>query len=342
MRAVTFLTSLFLLVFSLMMIAHFLFLDPYEIASQARDGYQGLINSVSTLFRFADHWNCIAITFFLAISVIALCLNNALLQWYCARVFYPPCPSFWKGGLRWLARSILSFGMFSLEVIAFCYAVNVMHSFPLVKRPSDIRDGKYIVLLLGTSKHLKGSAEVNRYYLERIHTCHLLYKNGVIGELVISGDRNSTGYDETADMRSDLIKLGVCNIPITLDPFGYRTFDSIRRIKEKVQASGQRKILIVSQYFHLQRALYLAGAEKIDALGVVAQGSMTPQMIEREFFAKTKVLLDLYVFNTQTQGVQTAERRLVDLSSSVDLLLLGFVLATVAMAGRMFRFLIRY
>jgi SanA protein len=152
-------------------------------------------------------------------------------------------------------------------------------------------------LLLGTSKFLSGGY-VNNYYKYRIDAAVRLYKAGKIRHIIISGDNSRKDYNEPALMRSDLIALGIDSSNIYLDYAGFRTFDSMVRLKE---IFGQDSATIISQPFHNERAIYIASKEGISAIGfnaqdVAMQAGFKVQL--REKFARTKVFLD-YLFGNE-------------------------------------------
>lgn len=150
----------------------------------------------------------------------------------------------------------------------------------------------HVGLLLGTGKFLSGGQE-NPYYQYRIDAAAGLLKSGKIKYLVISGDNSHKDYDEPSDMLADLLAVGIDSSQIYLDYAGFRTFDSIIRLKK---IFGQSKVTIISQQFHNQRAIYIAQREGIDAIGYNARDveknfGFRVQM--REKLARVKVFLDL-------------------------------------------------
>ncbi|CUV65273.1 Protein sanA [Sulfurovum sp. enrichment culture clone C5] len=154
---------------------------------------------------------------------------------------------------------------------------------------------KQTALLLGTTKYTS-KHEVNPFYKYRIKTVVELYKKGKVKNILISGDSTSDRYyRETATMKKDLIANGVNPSDIKTDKKGIRTFDSIERAKD---IYGVNDYIIVSQKFHLQRAIFLATARGDKAIGFVApedEGSKASKnMIVREFFARPIALLDLF------------------------------------------------
>ncbi|MGB1040835.1 MAG: SanA/YdcF family protein [Flavobacteriales bacterium] len=152
-----------------------------------------------------------------------------------------------------------------------------------------------VALVLGTSKYSRRG--INPYFKHRMDATLKLYKKGKIKHIVVSGDNHKHGYNEPQQMMDYLINLGVPKNKITLDYAGFRTFDSVIRIKE---IFGQNKVTIISQKFHNERAVFLARKNDIDA---VAYNAKTPwyskRMRFREYLAKCKAILDVYVLKTK-------------------------------------------
>jgi len=150
-----------------------------------------------------------------------------------------------------------------------------------------------VALLLGTSKVLK-HRQVNEYFYRRINATVNLYKCGKVKYIIVSGDNSVEAYNEPADMRKDLIKAGIPDSAIYLDYAGFRTFDSVVRAKE---VFGQDSVIMVSQEFHNQRAVFIAQKFGMVAYGYNAEDVSTSTGLKtrfREFFARLKVFIDIY------------------------------------------------
>lgn len=160
----------------------------------------------------------------------------------------------------------------------------------LYSNTSDIPYHK-VGLLLGTSKYLQ-SGYVNLFYQYRIDAAAALIKAGKIKYLIVSGDNGRKEYNEPEMMRADLISAGIDSNCIYLDYAGFRTFDSVKRLKE---IFGQQSVTIISQRFHNERALYIASRLGIAAVAFNAQDLSQAAGLKtniREKFARVKVLLD--------------------------------------------------
>jgi SanA protein len=161
---------------------------------------------------------------------------------------------------------------------------------------SDLPDHR-IALVLGTSHKLLNGSD-NPYFHNRIGVAAELYKMGKITHFILSGDNRSKFYNEPQEMKKALIKLGVPATAITLDYAGLRTLDSVVRSKE---IFGQSKITIITQPFHCYRALFISDYYDIDAVAMVADDPINDNSFKvtiREYFARTKAVLDLYIFKT--------------------------------------------
>lgn len=152
-------------------------------------------------------------------------------------------------------------------------------------------------LLLGTSKFVSRN-KINQYYLNRINAAVELYLSGKIDYIVVSGDNALKSYNEPRTMRKDLIKMGVPPDHIYLDYAGFRTLDSVVRIKHIFK---QDSVTIISQDFHNERAIYIARHNGINAIAFNAHVPRQDFFVSniREFFARLKCILDVYLFNSK-------------------------------------------
>ncbi|MCG7503305.1 YdcF family protein [Tenacibaculum sp. Mcav3-52] len=147
-------------------------------------------------------------------------------------------------------------------------------------------------LLLGTVKYLS-DGRINLYYQFRLNAAVELYKAEKIDFILVSGDNGSEGYDEPTDFKNDLIESGIPESKIYLDYAGFRTLDSVVRVKE---VFGQTSVTIISQQFHNERALYLANHFDIEAIGYNARGVSGKKAMKvqlREYLARVKVFVDI-------------------------------------------------
>lgn len=152
-------------------------------------------------------------------------------------------------------------------------------------------------LILGTSPISTWNGRRNYYFEHRIKAGSELYKAGKVDWLVVSGGdyRNTeNGYDEPVAMRDSLIKQGVDSARIVLDYDGTRTLNSIAKMRDMY---CQDSIIIISQKYHNERALYQAKHLGIDDIGFNAKtpGRRTSWWRNRgrEVLARVKLFIDI-------------------------------------------------
>jgi SanA protein len=105
--------------------------------------------------------------------------------------------------------------------------------------------------------------------LDRIQTAAALYHAGKVEVLLMSGDNRFIDYNEPAVMRQEALALGIPSEAIVLDYAGRRTYDTCYRADYIFQVN---EVILVTQAFHLPRALYLCNHLGVDAVGVEADG----------------------------------------------------------------------
>lgn len=155
-----------------------------------------------------------------------------------------------------------------------------------------------VALVLGTTKWAP-SGRINLFYKYRIEAALQLYLAGKVERILVSGDNSRPDYDEPTQMRDDLIELGVPADHVVRDYAGFRTLDSVLRAKK---VFGLDSFVVVSQRFHCLRAVYLAQAADIDAVGYCARevGGATGIKIRlREVLARTQAVVDLNILDRQ-------------------------------------------
>ena len=106
-----------------------------------------------------------------------------------------------------------------------------------------------------------------------------LYQNNVSSKIIMSGDHGRKEYDEVNVMKDYAIEKGVPSEDIFMDHAGFSTYESLYRAKE---IFGAKKVVIVTQKYHLYRALYIANQLDIEAYGVGADPRQYVGAIYRE------------------------------------------------------------
>lgn len=156
---------------------------------------------------------------------------------------------------------------------------------------------KDFALVLGCSQFSQ-NGNLNPYFVYRMEAAADLYHSGKVEQILVSGDNHIVGYDEPTDMANYLVSLGVPRNKIILDYAGFRTIDSIIRAKKVFNC---QELIIVSQKFHNQRAVYAAREHGIDAVGYNAQDVQSKNNFThyREIVSKFVMILDIHVLHTK-------------------------------------------
>ena len=134
---------------------------------------------------------------------------------------------------------------------------------------------------------------------DRVETAADLYFSGKVEKILMSGDNRFLEYNEPESMRQYALSLGVPDEAIVLDYAGRRTYDTCYRAKA---IFGVENTLLVTQKFHLPRALFICNALGIKAVGVEAsnrrywRGSLFIWNF-REQLATVGAFLDVYISN---------------------------------------------
>ncbi len=148
-------------------------------------------------------------------------------------------------------------------------------------------------LVLGTSPRTRRGP--NPFFERRLDAAAALFHAGRVHCLLVSGDHGTRYYDEVDAMRRGLVRRGVPAARIAMDHAGFRTLDSLVRAR---RVFGIRDAIVVTDGFHLPRALYLAQQNGIDAVGLSSVGVSTqvaPWPATREIAARVLVMVDVLV-----------------------------------------------
>lgn len=152
-------------------------------------------------------------------------------------------------------------------------------------------------LVFGTSDRYKGRE--NRYFRYRIDAAVKVWNAGKVETLIVSGDNRSKYYNEPEKMKAALMEEGVPKGRIVCDYAGLRTFDSVVRAKK---IFGAETVLVISQEFQNERAIYLAKAHGMEAYGFNAEDVELKAGFKtklREVGARVKMWLDVNILDTK-------------------------------------------
>ena len=150
------------------------------------------------------------------------------------------------------------------------------------------------VIVLGAG--VRADNSVSDVLRDRLDTAIELYKNGVVPKLLMSGDHGKKEYDEVNAMKNYVLeKTNIPSDDIFMDHAGFSTYESIYWARDIFEVD---KAVIVTQKFHLPRALYIARLLGINAVGVEADMHRYKgyKYFEfREFLARVKEFINLII-----------------------------------------------
>jgi len=198
---------------------------------------------------------------------------------------------------KW-GRRLLGTGILCVLLILFCnFWITRKASGKVFDSIAELPVQK-TALVLGTIPELK-NGEPNLYFQYRMEKAYELYQSGKVRHFILSGDNHKEGYDEPEAMRQALRQMGIPDSCLHLDYAGFRTLDSVVRLKE---IFGQDSAIVISQEFHNKRAIFLGEAHGISLYGLNAKNvgknnGFKTQL--REYLARVKACLDIYILHTQ-------------------------------------------
>ena len=114
---------------------------------------------------------------------------------------------------------------------------------------------------------VRPDGQLSRMLQDRVDGATALYQAGKVDKILVSGDHGRLGYDETDTMRDALLAHGIPANAIFTDYAGFDTWSTMERAREIFDVTSA---VVVTQGFHMSRALYLAKSAGIDAQGLVA------------------------------------------------------------------------
>jgi SanA protein len=156
----------------------------------------------------------------------------------------------------------------------------------------DIRNAPYAIVL-GASVKEDGTA--SDALLDRLKTGVELYQAGKVSKILLTGDGGAFRSNETDTMKRVTLEAGVTSTDVLVDGEGFRTYESCKRA---AQEFGIKQAIVVTQRFHLGRALYLCRRLGIDVQGVSADKQSYVRIVYftiREMGASAKAWWDVNI-----------------------------------------------
>lgn len=174
--------------------------------------------------------------------------------------------------------------------------------------------GNYpVAIVLGARSY--GTTQVSDVYADRLQTAVNLYKKDKVSKILVSGDHGQINYDEVNAGKNYLLEAGVEAADIFLDHAGFDTYSSIYRAKNIFNINTA---LVVTQKYHLSRALYLGSELDLNLLGCASdlrEYQNIKKMKQREILARVKAWINIsfgtlpkylgYTYDISGNGEQT-------------------------------------
>ena len=189
---------------------------------------------------------------------------------------------------------VLGLGAFAVPLVAVLGLGAAVHLLTRARIVSlDSVPHAPVALVLGAEVYADGTPSA--FLRARLDLAAELYRRGLVEKLLLSGDGRSRFYDETGGMRSYLLAQGIEADALLVDPAGLDTFDSCERARD---VYGVHRMVVVSQRYHLPRALAICRALGVEAWGVGDETARTSSRtwgygVRRELAANLKLVWDL-------------------------------------------------
>ncbi len=184
-------------------------------------------------------------------------------------------------------RIILFFGLCLLLLLSIPFYVKLKARNKIFANIENINDKDFAIVLGAATSN---NNQPGIYLKYRLDDAINLYKSGRIKKILISGDNGEDAHDEISVMNNYLVANGVPQDIIFGDYAGFDTYSSMERAKKIFDI---KNAIIVSQAFHLPRAIYIARQKGIDAIGYSTRQSFGKRRyFLREYFATIKSFFD--------------------------------------------------
>ena len=195
---------------------------------------------------------------------------------------------------RWTSRLLLNLGLLALFGLFLNRLVILLYAHPRTFTLDEAPDER-VAIVFGAE--VKRDGTPSTALRDRVETAVALYKAGKVEKLLMSGDNRFVDYNEPESMRQYAIRLGVPDADIVLDYAGRRTYDTCYRAREIFWVDSA---ILVTQDFHLPRAIFLCNSFGVNAVGVKAENYYYLKRLRliwniREILATSQAVWDVYV-----------------------------------------------
>ncbi|MFB9868380.1 SanA/YdcF family protein [Vreelandella sulfidaeris] len=225
--------------------------------------------------------------------------------------------------LIWLKRLLMSLGamllLATLLFIAGNFWVLATTAAYIERKPQQCLPAK-VGIVFGTSNWTRSGVR-NPHFHARMRTATTLIDVAQVEHLLLSGDNRTQAYNEPRAMWRELFRRGVDPDQLTMDFAGFSTYDTLVRARDVFQLD---KALLITQSWHLPRAVYIGRALGMDVTGCVADDptiNVEWGLRLREWTARVATLGDLYLWGREPYFLGTPEPIELRKRAPIDLIL---------------------
>jgi vancomycin permeability regulator SanA len=203
-------------------------------------------------------------------------------------LFFPS----WRRLSGWLIRLGLFLGLGLVGMNLYVTASTEPHSYRQLTQVPHQR----VVLVFGAG--IRADGRLTRVLADRVEAAIALYQAGRVQKLLLTGDNSSQYYDEVSAMRRYALERGVAATDVILDYAGFSTYESCYRAQA---IFGLQEAVLVTQQYHLPRALYTCQQLGVAAVGYgvddwgVYPAALMSRFVVREALATAKALWQVHV-----------------------------------------------
>ncbi len=190
--------------------------------------------------------------------------------------------------------------IFLIVVIAFAYVHFQVHGYDnrIITNLNELDTSRWskprVAIVFGASVY--GNGDLSPILEDRVDTAIELYRARKVDRILVSGDNRHASYNEPKAMQEYLVTHAVAPQDVIVDYAGRSTYETCMRAKD---VFGLQRAVLVSQGYHLPRALYIANNLGLDAVGMAGDLRLKPKadyQSFREWAAEVKAFLNLKYF----------------------------------------------
>lgn len=187
-------------------------------------------------------------------------------------------------------RIISLFAFFFITILSIPIYVKFKARNKIFAKIENVRSAEFVIVL---GAAIKTNGQPGNYLKERLNDAIMLYNNGKVAKILVSGDNESMAHDEISVMNNYLVQNDIPQNKIFGDYAGFDTYSTMERAAKLFNIDNA---IIVSQGFHLPRSLYIANQKGINAIGFATKQSLgRRKYFIRESLATIKSFFDCFI-----------------------------------------------